>query len=402
MVIELLAPVRDRVSLAAALDAGADSVYFGLGTLNMRSGSKGIDPAELPEIVCQTHQRGVKVYVTLNTIVYDNEIEIIKSLLNKIKEANVDAVICWDPAVIKLSCQLGIPFHVSTQANVTNVISVKFYETLGARCVVLARELTLEQIKAIKSQTSIKIETFVHGAMCVSVSGRCYLSQFLSCKSANRGECLQPCRRRYRLTDLETNDELELGSDYILSPKDLCALPILDKLIEAGIDVFKIEGRSRPPEYVRTVVAAYRRAIDAINNGQFNESLVNELMAEVSKVYNRGFSRGFYLGRPGPADWADRGDNHASQTKSYIGKVLNYYAKPKIAHIKVCNALTVGDVVQAHGPTTGVAEFKIAELKTDSDGYVTKVISGNATFPTDVRLRPNDQIYKITSVVPAE
>ncbi len=398
--VELLAPVRDQVSLTAAIDAGADSVYFGLGTLNMRAGSKGIDPDQLPQIVDQTHRRGVKVYITLNTLVYDNEMDLVESFLERIARAKVDAVICWDPAVIELCRQFDMTIHVSTQANISNLRAVQFYEKLGARCVVLARELTLEQIEAIKSQTTLKIEAFVHGAMCVSISGRCYLSQFLSCKSANRGECLQPCRRRYRLIDLETADELELGSNYVLSPKDLCTLPILDKLMNAGIDIFKIEGRSRPPEYIKTVVTAYRRAIDAVNENKFSQTMVEELMAEVSKVYNRGFSNGFYLGRPGPQDWADRSDNHAVQTKSYVGKVLNYYSKSKIAYIKVCNPLAVGDTVQAHGPTTGVVEFKITQLKTDAGEFVSKIDRGEVTFPVsgDARLRANDQIYKITSV----
>jgi putative protease len=400
MMVELLAPVRDEVSFAAAMDAGANSVYFGLGTLNMRAASKGIEPDQLPMIVNRAHQRGVKVYITINSIIYDNEIKLVESLLGTIAKAKADAVICWDHAVIESCREKGIPFHISTQANISNLRAVQFYEKLGARCVVLARELTLEQIQAIKSQTSLKIETFVHGAMCVSISGRCYLSQFLSCQSANRGECFQPCRRRYHITDVETAAELEVGSNYVLSPKDLCALPILDKLINAGIDIFKIEGRSRPPEYVKTTVSVYRRAIDAIEQGKFDESLVNELLAEVSKVYNRGFSRGFLLGRPGPQDWADRSDNHSHQTKSYIGKVINYYVKPKVAYIKVCNPLAVGDIVQAHGPTTGVVEFKITQLKTDAGDFVDKIDSSEVTFPVpvDARLRPNDQIYKITSV----
>lgn len=398
--VELLAPVRDEVSFTAAMDAGADSVYFGLGTLNMRAASKGIEPHQLPAIVNRAHQRGVKVYITVNIIIYDNELSVLKSLLDKIADAKADAVICWDPAVIELCAEKGIPIHISTQANISNLSAVRFYEKLGARCVVLARELTLDQIKTIKSQTSLKIETFVHGAMCVSISGRCYLSQFLSCRSANRGECLQPCRRRYRITDLETAAELEVGSNYILSPKDLCALPILDKLIDAGIDVFKIEGRSRPPEYIKTTVSVYRRAIDAIEQGKFDEPLVEKLLAEVGRVYNRGFSRGFYLGRPGPQDWADRNDNHSQITKSYIGKVLNYYAKSKIAYIKVCNPLAVGDTVQAHGPTTGVVEFQITQLKTDAGEFISQIDSGEVTFPVpaDARLRSNDQIYKMTSV----
>jgi putative protease len=393
--VELLSPVRDDVSLTAAIEAGADAVYFGLGRLNMRSNSRGFEPDQLPQIVQQAHDRDVKVYVTVNTIVYENEQTELDDLLTTIKSACADAVICWDPAVIQRCRELGLPFHISTQASVANSAAAKYYEALGAKCIVLARELTLEQIKEIKQKTRLKIEAFVHGAMCVSVSGRCFLSQFLACRSANRGECHQPCRRRYLVTDIETGDELDVGSEYVLSPKDLCTLPVIDKLMEAGIDVFKIEGRSRPPEYVKIVTAAYRRAIDAVNAGTFNKELVDDLMAEVSKVYNRGFSTGFLFGKPGPQDWADRGDNQAKRRKTYIGKVLNYFATPKIAYARISTSLAVGDLVQIQGPTTGVVELKITELRTDKDGFIPQITKAAVTFPAEHRLRPNDQIYKI-------
>jgi putative protease len=394
--VELLAPVRDEVSLTAAIDAGADAVYFGLGKLNMRASSRGFTPEELPDIIARAHSRNVRVYITVNTIIYENELAEVDGLLSRIKSAGADAVICWDPAVIHRCRMLEIPIHISTQASVANSEAVKFYESLGVRCLVLARELSLEQIREIRRKTSLKLEVFVHGAMCVSISGRCYLSQFLANRSANRGECHQPCRRRYRLTDIETGDELDAESNYLISPKDLCTLPILDKLIAAGIDIFKIEGRSRPPEYVKAVTAAYREAIDAVAGGTYDKDLVEKLMTDVTKVYNRGFSTGFLFGQPGPQDWADRGDNQAVRKKNYIGKILDYYAKPKVAYARISNPLAVGDVVQIEGPTTGVVEMKIDQLRTDDEGFIAQLKKGLATFPAGShRLRPNDKIYKI-------
>jgi putative protease len=394
--VELLAPVRDHVSLTAAIDAGADAVYFGLGKMNMRASSRGFTCPELPDIVARTHEKNVRAYITVNTIIYENELEELRDLLLHIKSARADAVICWDPAVIRLCRSLEIPIHISTQASVANSDAVKFYEALGARCIVLARELSLDQIKEIRQKTSLKLEAFVHGAMCVSVSGRCYLSQFLANRSANRGQCHQPCRRQYRLTDIETGDELDVDSNYLISPKDLCTLPILDKLINAGIDIFKIEGRSRPPEYVKTVTAAYRQAINAIAAGTFSKELVDRLLADVTKVYNRGFSTGFLFGKPGPQDWADRGDNQAVRKKTYIGKILNYYAHPQIAYARISNPLAVGDLIQIEGPTTGLVEFNVSELRTDTEGSISQIKKGLATFPAKpYRLRPNDKIYKI-------
>ena len=296
--VELLAPVRDEVSLTAAMDAGADAVYFGLGQLNMRASSRGFEPAALPEVVARAHARKVRVYITVNTLIYENELADLDVLLAQIKAADADAVICWDPAVIHRCRSLGIPVHISTQASVANVEAVKFYESLGARCIVLARELTLEQIHAIRQQTSLKIEAFVHGAMCLSVSGRCFLSQYLAGRSANRGECHQPCRRRYRLTDIETGDEIDVGTDYLISPKDLCTLPILDQLIAAGIDIFKIEGRSRPPEYVKIVTAAYRRPSMPSPQGRLARPLSMDYLRKYQRSTIAAFPPAFFSASP--------------------------------------------------------------------------------------------------------
>ena len=403
MTVELLAPVRDEVSFAAAISAGADAVYFGLGHLNMRLNSKGIEVEQLANIVSKAHQQNKKAYVTLNAIIYDEEMDLLDEMLEQITTANVDAVICSDLAVIEKASALNIPVHISTQANISNAAAANFYKKLGAERIVLARELSLEQIKVIKRQADLEIEVFAHGAMCVSVSGRCFMSQFTSGHSANRGDCLQPCRREYRIIDQQTNDELEVSNGYVLSPKDLCTLPILDQLIDAGIDVLKIEGRSRAPEYIKTVVGAYRRAIDAAIAGTFDQQLVEALMQEVGRVYNRGFSTGFLLNRPGPQDWSDRPGSQATEKKAFVGKVLNYYPKTKVAFVRVQDhSLNIGDTIQVHGETTGVEEFQITELRNNEGGVIKSIEKDDATFPVPIPIRRNDKIYKITTRTPLE
>ncbi len=396
--VELLAPVRDEVSFVAAVEAGADAVYLGLGELNMRVRSRGIEPEKLGKIVQKAHRRKVKVYVTLNTIVYDEELERLDQLLAVVKEAKADAVIGWDLAVVQKAKSLGIPIHISTLANISNSQAVRFYENLGIKRLVLARELSLEQIRQIKKNTPLEIEVFGHGALCVSISGRCFLSEHLFGRSANRGDCLQPCRREYIILDKETGDELSLGNHYILSPKDLCTLPILDQLIEAGIDSLKIEGRSRAPEYIQTVVRVYRQAIDAVADGSFNRERVAGWVAEVSKVYNRGFSTGFLMGRPGPQDWNDRYGSRATRRKIHIGKILNYYKKTHIAYLQVeSNPLKVGDVIQIHGPTTGIVECTIPQMRNEGQHPISAVEKGLVTFPCQRQVRKNDLVYKVAA-----
>jgi putative protease len=334
----------------------------------MRVNSKGIDMAELPRIVAKAHEHDVRVYVTLNAIIYDSEIEMMQRLLQDIKDAGADAVICWDPSVITAARSIDIPIHISTQASVSNTRAAQVYTDLGAERIVLARELTLEQIKAIKEQTDAEIEVFAHGAMCVSVSGRCFMSQFLNGRSANRGDCLQPCRREYRIRDVETGDELDISNGFVMSPKDICTLPILDQLCDAGIDVLKIEGRNRSPEYIKTVVQAYRTALDAIADGSYGKELVEQLMDDVKRVYNRGFSTGFFLGRPGAESWTDQYGSKATQRKQYVGRILNYYPKAHVAYVQIeSEPLAVGDTIQIHGPTTGIVDAQVEELR-DGEG----------------------------------
>ncbi len=394
--VELLAPVRDEVSFVAAVEAGADAVYLGVGELNMRIRSRGIEPEKLGKIVQKAHRRKVKVYVTLNTIIYDEDLLRLEQLLAVVREAKADAVIGWDLAVVQQAKSLGIPIHISTLANISNSQAVRFYENLGVKRLVLARELSLEQIRQIKKNTPLEIEVFGHGALCVSISGRCFLSEHLFGRSANRGDCLQPCRREYTILDKETGDELSLGNHYILSPKDLCTLPILDQLIEAGIDSLKIEGRSRAPEYIQTVVRVYRQAIDAVADGRFNQEQVAGWVAEVSKVYNRGFSTGFLMGRPGPQDWNDRYGSRATRRKIHIGKILNYYKKTHIAYLQVeSHPLAVGDTVQIHGPTTGIVECTISQMQNEAQQPISAVEKGLVTFPCQRQVRKNDLVYKV-------
>lgn len=388
---QLLSPAGDETCLRAAIDAGADAVYFGLGELNMRVKSKGIELNDLERIVDEAHQKNVKIFVTLNVIVYEHELKKVNEILREIKKANVDAVICWDLAIVEKCRKLDIPFHISTQASLSNSQAALFYQNLGAKAIVLARECTLKQIKEIRKKVETKIEIFCHGAMCVSVSGRCFMSQFLNCKSANRGECLQPCRREYRVIDTQTGHELEVSNGFVMSPKDLCSLGILDKIVETGVDILKIEGRGRSPEYVSTVTRAYRTALDSIQKGEYNSKLKKQLIEEVKKVYNRGFSTGFFLGRPGDEAWSRTAGSQASEKKEFLGKVTNYFKRSKIAEVTLtAGQIKINDTLQIQGPTTGLKRLTITELKHHPEEKI--------TFPCDHQVRNGDAVYKIIKI----
>ncbi len=362
MTIELLSPVQDFTSLKAAIDAGADAVYFGVKELNMRLGAKNFELKDTKKVIDLCHKNKVKAYFTLNTIIYDDEISKVRKILEKLKKEKIDAIICWDFSVITECERLNLPVHLSTQASVSNFEAIKILKNRfkNIKRINLARELSLEQIKSIikqikKNKLNVEIETFVHGAMCVSISGRCFLSQDIFNKSANRGECLQPCRRKYLIKDVEEDHELELGEDYIISPKDLCAIEIIDKLIKARIDAFKIEGRNRSPEYVKVVTECYKRAID--------KGYSKELLDKLKTVYNRGFSTGFYLGKP-MNEWAGVYGSKATKKKIYIGKVRNFYKKVNVAEILIeSSTLKLGDTIMFQGPTTGVFEEKIVSME---------------------------------------
>ena len=277
--VELLSPAGDWASLTAAIETGCDAVYFGLKEFSMRANAKNFEISEMKKISSFCHENAVKCYLTLNTIIYDDEIPKLRDIVKEAKKAEIDAVMAWDMSVINICKENDQMFYVSTQASISNTESARYYKELGAGRVVLARELKLDQIKKIISESGIEVETFIHGAMCVALSGRCFMSQFVYGRSANRGDCIQPCRRKYNINDPETGAELEIGNNYVMSPKDLCALPFLDKLIEAGIKSFKIEGRNRSPEYVKEVTSAYRKAIDAV----ILKSLIKNLLMNFSK-----------------------------------------------------------------------------------------------------------------------
>ena len=384
----LLSPVRDQTCFRAAMQAGAKAVYFGIGELNMRLSSKGISLDELPGIMRLACKHKIKVFITLNVIVYEHELEKVEKILKRLKKEKINGIICWDMAVIKKCKKLKIPFHVSTQASVSNSCSVKFWENLGAKCIVLARECTLEQIKEIKKKAKCKIEVFCHGAMCVSVSGRCFLSQFLHCKSANRGECMQPCRHEYTIKGKRYKYDLKISNGYVMSPRDLCTLGILQELVETGVDILKIEGRGRSAEYVYAVTRAYKQALEAIAQNKYNSKLKEKLIKQVARVYNRKFSNGFLFGRPGDEAWAGTSHNQAREKKEFLGKVTNYFKKIKIAEVRLNSGdIKKGDVLQIQGNKTGIVKIKIYKIK--------KHPKGEITFPCKKLVRPRDQVYKI-------
>ncbi len=355
----------------------------------MRASSAGIEPENLKKITRQARLKGIEVFVALNVIVYDQEMGRVSGLLDACRDAKVDAVICQDLAIMQLCREKGIPFHVSTQANISNSKAVNFYKELGADCVVLARELTLEQIAEIRADTGIKVEVFGHGAMCVSVSGRCYLSQFLSCRSANRGECDQPCRRSYRIIDIEEDDkELLVNEGHLLSPRDLCTIHLLDRIAATGIDYLKIEGRSRSPEYVATVTRAYRTALDALKEGTYSPDLCAGLMEDLKKVYNRKFSDGFLFGRPGSEGWTRSGDSQAAERKETLGRITNFYRKNQVAEMELYSGeLHEGDEIYVQGNLTGSVRITIDQIERHQGNIV--------TFASPVKLRRRDRAYKI-------
>jgi|TARA_B100002003_G_C14122263_1_gene539845 putative protease len=392
---ELLSPVQDFVSLTAAIQAGADAIYFGIKGLNMRAGARNFLIKDLKKIIEQCHKNKVKAYLALNTIIYDKELKNVQSLLKKAKEAKVDAIIAWDFSIINEANKLNLPIHISTQASLANFEAIKTLKKQykNIQRVILARELDLTQISSIisqlkKAKINIEIETFIHGAMCVSVSGRCFLSQEVFGKSANRGECLQPCRRLYTIKDVEEGHEFELGPDYVLSPKDLCTITIIDKLLTSGISCFKIEGRNRSPEYVKVVTEVYREAID---NKKADKK---KLFKKLKTVYNRGFSKGFYLGKP-IDEWSKDYGSQASKKKIYVGVVKNFYKKHSVAEIKVeTHGIKIGDHLMIQGNKTGVIEQKVNSMQINHK-EVKQIKKGKIGIKLEKSSRENDKVFVI-------
>lgn len=397
---ELLAPVQDFTSLKAAIDAGADAIYFGIKELNMRLGASNFTKSQIKKVIDICHKNQVKAYFALNSIIYDREQKQLHTLLSNLKQCKIDAIIAWDFSVIAGAKKLSLPIHLSTQASISNFQAIKSLKTQfqNIKRINLARELTLSQIKSITSQIrqhrlNVEIETFIHGAMCVSISGRCFLSQEIFNKSANRGECLQPCRRKYIIKDLEENHEYELGQDYIISPKDLCAIDLIDKLINSGISALKIEGRNRAPEYVKMAVSSYRKAIDSACQKNLTSSLKEELKKELSAVYNRGFSTGFYLGKPAD-EWSRSYGSKATKKKILIGFVKNYYKKMGVAELKLeSEMIKLGDTIMIQGPTTGVISHIVGSIKKHDDQVKEAKKGQLVTVKLDALVRANDKLY---------
>ena len=393
---ELLAPAGNWIMLRTAVNNGADAVYFGVESLNMRAKASNFELSELPDVSAFCRDKGVDTHLTLNSIVYENELAELDKIIGMAKECGIDMVICWDMSVIEKCIEYKMPFCISTQASVSNSAAAKFFQSIGARRIVLARECTLEKMVEIRANTDVEIEAFIHGAMCIAVSGRCLMSHYAFNKSANRGECIQPCRREFEIFDKDENKSLIIGEDYVLSPKDLCTISFIDRLIETGIDAFKIEGRKRSPEYIAKTVSVYRRAIDLYFGNQLTNEIKNELEIELGKVYNRGFSNGFYFGPPGEGDYADIYGSKASTRKIYMGKVLNYFNKSKVVHVKLeAGELKTGDDIYIIGKTTGTVELKIENMLKDNIAIQETVKGNNVTFKCGERVREYDKVYKI-------
>jgi putative protease len=397
---ELMAPAGDWTMLNAAINAGADAIYFGLDKLNMRAKAANFTIDELPGIVSLCKKNSVKTYLTLNTIVFEEELKELEEIILAAKKNDVDRIICSDLAVADICSKHDFPFCISTQSSISNSQAADVYKKLGAVRIVLARECSLKEIKKIRVKTDMEIEAFVHGAMCIAVSGRCFMSHHLFGKSANRGECIQPCRREYEVYDAAIKKSMIIGEDYIMSPKDLCTVEFIDKLIEAGINSFKIEGRKRSPEYVSTTVAVYRDAIDDYFNGTLTAEKKKEYMEKLSTVFNRGFSSGFYFGIPSSGEYANIYGSKATTKKEYVGRVINYYKKNKIAYIAIeTGKIQKNDELLIIGPTTGVVEVRPDQI-INEEVIVTSALKGEKiTFPCSQLVRPHDTVYAVRPVL---
>jgi putative protease len=396
---ELMAPAGDWTMLTAAVNNGADAVYFGVDKLNMRSKATNFTIDELPKIVSFCKEKRVTTYLTLNSIIKEEEISDLDEIIPAAKRDGIDRIICWDLSVIQKCKEYDIPFCISTQASISNSHSAKFYESLGAVRIVLARECSLEEIRKIRKSTSLEIEAFVHGAMCIAVSGRCFMSHHLFGKSANQGECIQPCRREYEVYDNAIDKSMIIGTDYVLSPNDLCTIEFIDQLIESGINSFKIEGRKRSPEYTAKTVSVYRRGIDLYFENKLDEEVKKGLLAELATVYNRGFSTGFYFGIPSSEDYADIYGSKATTRKDYIGKILNYYKKANTAYIHIeTGNIDVSDNILIVGPTSGVVELKVENIIKDDLPILSAEKGDRITFPCSQLVRPHDTVYKIVNI----
>lgn len=407
--IEIMAPAGSFESLAAAINAGATSIYFGVGNLNMRSKSANFELEDLKTIVGICSESHVRSYLTLNTVMYDEDLKPAKELCDLAKSVEVSAIIATDISVIEYARSINLEVHISTQANISNIEAVRFYSRY-ADVIVLARELTLEQIRQVSSRVEeekicgpsgelLKIEVFVHGAMCIAVSGKCYMSLAQYNSSANRGKCLQSCRRSYKVTDEETGDELIIDNKFVMSPKDLCTIKMLDKLVDAGVSVLKIEGRARGAEYVDTVVRVYKEALKLIIAGDYNQLAKDKAEGELKEVFNRGFwENGYYLGKK-MGEWVGSYGSQATLRKVQIGRVVNFFKKSMVAQFVIHSSkIDVGDRIAFIGPTTGIVYTEVKKILNNDSEEVQSLEKGNTgTIKLEDIVRKSDKLFLIQS-----
>ncbi len=404
--IELLAPVGSYESLTAAIQGNADAVYFGIGKLNMRSKStNNFNHSDLKKIIDTCQTAGKRTYVTMNTIIYDRDIDEMKETLDYCKQTGVDAIIASDLSVLNYAKSIGVEIHISTQQNISNIEAAKFFSQY-ADVIVLARELDIKQVKAIyksiekesikgPSGKLLKIEMFAHGALCMAISGKCYLSLHEYNHSANRGECFQICRRAYTVTDKETNAQLEVDNEYIMSPKDLCTISFIDKLIESGVRVLKIEGRARSAEYVKTVSECYHEALLSVCENSYSLEKIDNWKAKLSTVYNRGFWDGYYLGQK-LGEWSNIYGSKATKKKVFLGKSLNYFSNIKVAEFIIeTGSLKVNDEIIIIGPTTGVIETKAKEIRVNLEPVTSAQKGEKISISIGTIVRRSDKLYKL-------
>lgn len=403
---EIMAPVGSRESLAAAIQAGAGSIYFGIGQLNMRSHSANHFTIEdLKEIAETCNERGIKTYLTVNTVIYGEDISTMHEIVDAAKAANITAVIVSDVAVMVYCRQVGMEVHLSTQLNISNIEALKFYAQF-ADVAVLARELNMEQVAEIYRQIEeqdirgprgelVRIEMFCHGAFCMTISGKCYMSLHDSNRSANRGQCTQICRRSYTVTDNETGNQLEIDNKYIMSPKDLKTIRFIDKMMKAGVRVFKIEGRARGPEYVYEVVTCYKEAIQSVLDGTYTEEKKDKWDERLSTVFNRGFWDGYYQGQR-LGEWTKNYGNKATEKKVLVGKVMKYFSKLGVAEIAVeASEIEKDQNMLITGPTTGIMKFDASEIRYDLKPVEKAEKGWRVSVPVPDKVRPNDKVYKL-------
>jgi putative protease len=404
--IEIMAPVGSYESLAAAIQTGAGSVYFGVEQLNMRArSSNNFTLDDLRNITARAHDHGVKTYLTVNTIIFDNELVKMRRVIDAAKEAGVSAIIASDMSALMYARSIDMEVHISTQVNITNIEAVRFYSGF-ADVMVLAREMNLGRVGEISRQIReqnicgpngelVRLEMFVHGALCMAVSGKCYLSLHEMNASANRGNCMQTCRRAYTVTDNETGAELEIDNEYIMSPKDLKTIHFLNKILDSGVSVLKIEGRARAPEYVKTVVRCYREAVDAYFDHQITEEKIADWDRRLSTVFNRGFWDGYYLGQR-LGEWSGNYGSLATERKVYLGRGMNYFPNIRVAEFKMeTGNLQVGDKILVTGPTTGVVEAEVKEIRVDLKSVPETRKGEYFSVQIDQKIRRSDKLYKL-------